>query len=255
MKKRKLVAAIACRVGGTRLYGKPLQNLDVESGVTILDQLILSLKACSQIDEIVLGIAEGSENQIFVDFAHRYDTTYIIGSEKDVLYRLIQCGRISCATDIFRITSECPFFAWEMLEPLWKEHLEKQNDVSVTDYLPEGMNFEIYSLKALETSHQYGGDYERSEFCSAYVRQNITKFKVGLLKPEPVLRRLDLRLTVDYPHDLILCRQIYNKFKKYAPLIPSKNIINYLNDNPEMGKIVESFLDTQPLWDSVLHGD
>ena len=35
--ERKLVAAIACRNQGSRLYGKPIQNLDVEDGITILD--------------------------------------------------------------------------------------------------------------------------------------------------------------------------------------------------------------------------
>ena len=29
--KKKLVAALACRNQGTRLYGKPVQNLDIES--------------------------------------------------------------------------------------------------------------------------------------------------------------------------------------------------------------------------------
>ena len=30
--KKKLVAALACRNQGTRLYGKPIQNLDIENG-------------------------------------------------------------------------------------------------------------------------------------------------------------------------------------------------------------------------------
>ena len=37
---RKLVAAFACRVGGNRLYGKPLQNLDFEQNITVLDQML-----------------------------------------------------------------------------------------------------------------------------------------------------------------------------------------------------------------------
>ena len=35
--KKKLVAALACRNQGTRLYGKPIQNLDIENGITIID--------------------------------------------------------------------------------------------------------------------------------------------------------------------------------------------------------------------------
>ena len=44
VKKRKLVAVLACRNTGSRLYGKPLQNLDVNKNYTILDNIIKCLK-------------------------------------------------------------------------------------------------------------------------------------------------------------------------------------------------------------------
>ena len=42
--KKKLVAVLACRNTGSRLYGKPLQNLDVKRKYTIIDNLINCLK-------------------------------------------------------------------------------------------------------------------------------------------------------------------------------------------------------------------
>ena len=89
--KNKLVAALACRNQRTELYGKPIQNLDVK-GITILDNIISCLKSISCIDEIVLGISEGSENQIF-KIAYDNKLKYIIGDEEDVLSRLIKCGQ------------------------------------------------------------------------------------------------------------------------------------------------------------------
>ena len=38
--KRKLVCVLACRNQGSRLYGKPLQNLDVQRKVRVIDYLI-----------------------------------------------------------------------------------------------------------------------------------------------------------------------------------------------------------------------
>jgi len=61
--KRRLIAAIACRNQGSRLYGKPLQNLDVISGVSIIDNIISCLQNLEIIDEIILGISEGQENE------------------------------------------------------------------------------------------------------------------------------------------------------------------------------------------------
>ena len=55
---RKLIAALACRNQGSRLYGKPLQNLNIENGVSVLQYMINWIKTIPVIDEIVLGISE-----------------------------------------------------------------------------------------------------------------------------------------------------------------------------------------------------
>ena len=121
--KRKLVAAIACRNEGTRLYGKPVQNLDVSKGIRIIDNVIDCLKSIDCIYEIVLGISEGIENEIFKKIAKEHDIKYVCGDENDVLSRLIECGKISAATDIFRITSESPFLFFDPVESIWEKHV------------------------------------------------------------------------------------------------------------------------------------
>ena len=77
--ERRLIAALACRNTGSRLYGKPIQNLDVKSQYTILDNIISCLKSISVIDEIVLGISEGTENEVFKRFADSHGLKFIIG--------------------------------------------------------------------------------------------------------------------------------------------------------------------------------
>lgn len=107
------------------MYGKPLQNLDVNAGVRIIDQIIANLKAITCIDEIVLGIAEGGENEIFIRIAKEYGLKYVIGDGIDVLGRLISCGHISDATDIYRVTSESPYLYFEPVEECWHEHVKR----------------------------------------------------------------------------------------------------------------------------------
>jgi len=107
--ERRLVAAIACRNQGSRLYGKPLQNLDVDSGVRILDNILNCLQTIPCIDEVVLGISTGIENEVFKYLAQDRGLKYVIGDEHDVLSRLVECGKLANATDIFRVTSESPF--------------------------------------------------------------------------------------------------------------------------------------------------
>ena len=66
---RKLVAALACRNTGSRLYGKPLQNIGKER--SILDELVNSIRQHKCVQEICLGISEGSANLVFKEYAKK----------------------------------------------------------------------------------------------------------------------------------------------------------------------------------------
>ncbi|MGH8224236.1 MAG: cytidylyltransferase domain-containing protein, partial [Woeseiaceae bacterium] len=115
--KRRLVAALACRSTGSRLYGKPLQKITADH--TILDQIVDALRRMPMIDEIVLGVSEGNANLPYVDVAHEHGLSYVFGDPQDVLMRLILCGRAAKATDVFRVTTECPWFAYGLAHAVW----------------------------------------------------------------------------------------------------------------------------------------
>jgi spore coat polysaccharide biosynthesis protein SpsF len=247
MMKRRLVAALACRNTGSRLYGKPLQKINETQ--TILDQIIEALKQMPMIDEIVLGISEGTANLPFIDVAHAHSVSYVFGDPEDVLMRLIQCGRAGAATDVFRVTTECPWFAYRMLAPIWAHHVSSGNDITVCDHLPEGLHFEIYSQAALELAHARGNSGDRSEFCSNYPRTHPDEFKTTVFLPPKALQRLDLRVTVDYPEDLILAREIAKHCANAMPLVSVRDIVACLDAKPEIRALVAPYVDPRPLWD------
>ena len=207
--KKKLVAAIACRHSGSRLFGKPFQNLDVKNDVKIIDNIIGCLKKFKFLDEIILGVSNGLVNKSFIEYAKLNKIKYIVGDEKDVLKRLIKCGVKTNATDILRVSSESPFLYYEILSKGWKMHKKNKNDFTTLDNVIDGVGFEIISLKSLKYSHKFGKSKHRSELCSLYIRENLSKFKCQRLKVNNLYNRKDLRLTVDYPEDLILFRSIY----------------------------------------------
>ena len=246
---RRLAAALACRAEGSRLYGKPLQHLDVDKKVTILDHQIALIRTLPCIHDIVLGVAEGPANQVFVEIAQHRGIGVIIGDARDVLQRLIACARHARATDVFRVTTESPFFHFEAVEDAWRRHQESGNDVTTIDGLPEGCHFEIYTLEALERSHRLGDARHRSEFCSLYIREHLVEFRVEVLPLPPALERLDLRLTVDYPEDLVVCRRVYAHGAPSAPRIPVGEIIAFLDAHPELTALVAPYVVTKRLWE------
>ena len=244
MTSHRLVAAIACRNAGSRLYGKPLQNLDVESGYTILENIVSCLRTIPCIDEIVLAISDGVENTVFEEFASNHDLRFVMGDEQDVLSRLIKAGIASSASDIFRITSESPFLYFEEVMSCWNEYKTKQLDALFMEPIVDGCGFEIISLEALVRSHENGTSKHRSEMCSLYIRENAEEFKMLRVEPPKEFQRFDLRLTVDNPEDLVVCRHIFKSLHGYAPLIPLSDIIAFLDGNPSLISLIAPFTES-----------
>ena len=247
--KRRLVAALACRNNGSRLYGKPLQKINDDD--TILDQIVHALKLMPMIDEIVLGISDGNANLAFVDVARAHRLAHITGDPDDVLARLVQCGRAGQATDVFRVTTECPWFAYGMLPRLWDHHVARGNDVTVCDQLPEGLHFEISSLAALTHAHDRGTSRDRSEFCSNYARTHPGEFKATVFLPAAAQRRMDLRVTVDYPEDLVIAREIARACRAAMPLVPVRDILRVLDARADLRSLVAPYVSPQPLWSMI----
>ncbi len=241
MNDRKLVAVLACRNNGSRLYAKPLQNLDYNDGVRIIDNIITCLKMQPTISEIILAVSDKKENLVFNEVADIHNLKAIKGNDTDVLARLILAGRYTCATDIFRVTSESPFVNFKYIANAWQQHLELDNDATFLDGVIDGTGFEILTLKSLEKSHLQGGQRHKSELCSLFIRENSSSFKILKLDFDNSLSRPDLRLTVDYPEDLIVCRKIYDAFKKVAPCIDINQIVSFLDENPDLKNLVSEF--------------
>ncbi len=240
---RKLVAVLACRNTSARLYGKPFQNLDINNNYSILDNIINCLKKIRVINKIVLSISEGKANYDYIDYAKRNKIKYVIGSEKDVLKRLILGAKKVKASDIFRVTTESPFIYYQMVNKAWNIHLKENADTTMIKNIVDGIGFAIHTAESLAISHKNGKSKHRSELCGLYIMENPNKFKIVKLHADKILCRNDIRLTVDYPEDLVLCREVFKKFKKNAPLIDVKKIMRFLNKNPKLTKPTLKYVD------------
>lgn len=245
---RKLVASLACRARSSRLYGKPLQMLDIERGLTVLEHMIALLSTESSIAEIVLAVSGGLENEPFHQIARSHGLQSIRGDEKDVLERHLQSARASGASDIFIVTTESPFTYFEAIEDAWRIHRENDNDVTATEGLPIGSAFGIFAAETLRQSHERGNERHRSEFISLYVREHPEEFKIQVLEAPEEVHRLDIRLTIDYPEDLVLCRRVYEHLRDFAPRIPVAKIIAFLDQHPEINDLVAPYVVAERLY-------
>jgi spore coat polysaccharide biosynthesis protein SpsF len=109
------------------------------------------------------------------------------------------------------------------------------------DEIIDGCGFEIISLEALKKSYQMGEDRHKSELCSLYIRENKKDFNLKKVLPPKELIRKDLRLTVDNPEDLVVCRAVYCHFKDFAPQIPLIDVVKFLDSHPNYKELISPF--------------
>ncbi len=243
--KRRLVAVLPCRCDSRRLWGKPLQR--ISEHLSICEYLVGCLQRLPCVGEVRLAIAEGAGADALIDLAQRCGLAYLVGSEEDVLGRVIACARQAGATDVLRKTSEDPFLHAAMVEPAWTAHVAHTNDVTAVDLVPEGTGFEIFTISALARSHELGDGSDR-EHIANYARFHQAEFAVEILRPEPECQRLDLRLTVDNPEDLILCRAVHRALAREGHCVALREIVDYLDGHPELTEMVSPFVHPQPTW-------
>lgn len=231
----KLAAVLACRSRSSRLYAKPLQNLDVERGITILDHLIGQLRLRPEIDEVVLAISEEEENRPYITLAEREALPYVLGDDTDVLGRLIAGAEAVGAHDVLRVTTESPFPYLDDLAQTVAAHRSGAHDYTSSTGLPDGCYYEMVSVAALRRSWEDGGQPYRNELCTRYIFDHPDDFSVLRREVPAELRRYDIRLTVDWPEDLIVMRRIYEGLA-LSPHTPHDlaAIIAYLDNHPEV---------------------
>lgn len=242
MKKinRKIVAILACRNNSKRLYGKPLRYLDEKKKIRIIDQIIFTLKKLNLLDEIILAVPKTKSNKIYNEVAIKHKIRISFGPEKNVIKRLVIAAKEAEATDIFRVTSESPFLYYQQVKKVLSKYKNKKTDAIFFDNIVDGCGFEIFTLNSMIKSLKYSKGDEK-EHVTKYIRLNKKKFSIIKVSGPKKLFRKDLRLTVDNYEDLVLCKKIYKKFSKDAPFFNLNKIINYLDNNPKLKKLVEKY--------------
>lgn len=227
------VAILACRSESTRLYGKPLQLVGDQP---ILAHICDRLDTLSNLDEIVLAIADTPSKESYVSFAEDWGIEYIVGPEHDVLKRCVMAAEQAEADFIVKANTENPFLAHELVERGLETAIKNHSDLIVLRKLPLGCAADIYSGPALAQSDKQGDDRHHSEFTSRFILDNRESFQVDVVEPDAALQRPEIRLTVDNPSDLMLVRNIYSALTDEDREHPVRleKIIDYLDQQPSL---------------------
>jgi len=210
--KGKTLAIIQARTGSKRLSGKMM--LDI-AGKPLLKLIFDRLRRSKEVDKIVLATSINSENDTLEKLARKESIECYRGSEDDVLDRFYQVSqRGADFRFVIRVCGDNP-----LIDPLEVDRLVSFHHGGEYDYsfnhipyddngYPDGVGAEILSRDKLKYIWKRAEQARQREHCFDYIWDNMSQFKVGVLKARKSIRRPDIRLDVNTGEDLAFLRRL-----------------------------------------------
>ncbi len=242
---KKTLAIIQARMNSSRLPGKVLMPINERP---MLDYMIERVSSASAIDDFVVATSNESSDNPIEEFCKDNNVKVFRGKLDDVLDRFYQASKSIEAEIIIRLTGDCPLIDPNILNTM--VGIFKKNNY---DYIantappegitfPEGMDVEIFSIAALEKAWKEAKKPSEREHVTFYFWKNPDLFSIFRHDLERDIS--SYRLTVDYPEDFELIGHIIENFSDQLDHADLKQIIKFLEDNPELSdlnKNIESF--------------
>lgn len=242
----KVLCIVQARMGSERLPGKVIKPLMGKPMVLYtLDRLTKS----KYIDELVLATSIDEKEQPLVDIVQNAGYKFFRGSENNVLKRYRDAAEEFRGEIIIRVTGDCPLIDPQIVDNVITYF--KMNDydyvrLDVPNTFVRGFDVEIFTREALERVYNVvmnfndKEDIEKfnmyKEHVTYYMYKHPEQFRIGYVRGSELYNK-DYRLCVDTKEDFQLVENIFNHFNN--EFIASKDVIKYLDQNPEIAKINE----------------
>lgn len=236
---QKVGIIIQARMTSTRLPGKVLMDI---GGKPLLEFIIKRLEDMSDNIDLIVATTTDKEDEKIVELCNSINVPYYSGSRENVLKRYIECAREFNVDVIVRVCADCPFIDPNGINELIIAYNKNHNADLVHNKhkngYPLGTGAELVTLASLEKSERYVNKGYQKEHVLPYILENPDKFKIIKVNAPEYLRRLDYYLTVDYPEDLELIREIVSRIEGDSKeKMPLRKIVELLDKNPYIASI------------------
>lgn len=211
----KNICLIQARLGSTRFHEKILQP--IQNNLTAIDLLNIRIKRSAKIDEIIFSIPDQEADDKLSNFLTKRGINFKRGECFDLIdrYKKTLCDFEEC--NIIRITSDCP-----LVDPHWIDLairlFNKEKLSYCSSYTPansskfcNGSDIEIFSKKTLLELDKIFKDKKDREHVTFPLwdgRMNLKSMNLNKFIEDDIS---DVRITLDYPNDLVVLKKIGEK--------------------------------------------
>ncbi len=228
----KIGFLITARLKSTRLPKKIILKLN---GREVIRHMIDRLKLSNILNNIIICTSNNAQDKPLIEIAKEENIDYFLGDEDDVIFRLYNAAKEFKLDYVLNVTADCPLVAIEFIDKIIKKYKESHADLITCFNLPHGFYLNGLKIDAMGKVCEIKKSKE-TEVWGGYFTDTGLFNVVDLDIPKKYIRK-EYRLTLDYPDDLKFFKEIFNHFKKNTYKVPTLEIIEYLDKNPQIADI------------------
>lgn len=221
---------ISVRTKSTRLPKKA--TLEIK-GKTLVEHLIERLKLAKLPDLIVLCTSTNPNDTVLVNIAKKNGIQYFRGSKEDVLDRYLKAADAFEVDFLVVALGDAVFCSWEYIDKMIELFKKTDADFINCTELPIGTFTYGLKVEALRKVCQMKDETETEVWGGYFLVPGMFNVKELKVK-EHELRRPEVRLVIDYPEDLELAKEVFNRLYKEGEVFGLKDIMRLFKKEPEL---------------------
>ena len=207
---KNISVIIQARFSSTRYPGKVLEKIGNQ---TALEVLIKRIRKSNKISNIIVASTKSENDKKIYKIYNKLKVNFYAGDENNVLKRYYQTAKKFKCQNIIRLTSDCPFLDYKIIDKIIDTYFSKNLDYCSNTLRPtfaDGQDVEIFSYLALKNANKLAKNRFDKEHVTPFIKRSPKIKKYNFLDSEDLNQ---IRITLDEPEDLIVFNNIYNYFK------------------------------------------
>jgi spore coat polysaccharide biosynthesis protein SpsF len=205
----------------------------------MLSYQIERLRQARGFDSLVVATTTNRSDDVVAEFCRAEGLDCYRGSEYDVLARYYEAAVEFAATEIVRVTSDCPLLDPDVVERVIATFRGRDGCDYASNMLeltfPYGMAVEVMSFAALSDAHGHARDPVEREHVTPYIYRRPEQFRIASVEMTP--NRSDHRWTVDTPEDFALVTRIFEALYPTNPNFRMNDVLTLLETRPDWREI------------------
>ncbi len=228
----KTTALIQARMSSHRFPGKVLESL---CGLPLIVFMAGRVRRAATLDEVAVVTSVEPSDDVLVAALARYDIPVFRGDLHDVLSRYAAAAAACQATEIVRLTGDCPLADPAVIDKVVRARRDADADYASNiepRTFPDGLDVECFTRTALDRAAREARDPPEREHVTPWMRTAGNGLRrIGVTT---IVDGSSLRLTVDYPTDLAAIRRLLEMVDRAPDAFDMFDMLRCLADHPEI---------------------